>query len=121
MRTHFDDALVAGCHRLLPVGLDDKDDEHVVAAAVLGGAGAIVTHNVKDFPRDRLPSALLVRQPHAFAEDMVAADLRGAARAVTEMAHRMKNPPLGATDILDLLATRYGMGAAVQPVRNFFR
>ncbi|MFC0448925.1 MULTISPECIES: PIN domain-containing protein [Rhodococcus] len=56
MREYFDDALVTGWEPLegtfsLPV----PDDEHVVATAVVGGAGVIVTDSRKDVPRDRVP------------------------------------------------------------------
>ena len=56
MRQAFDDAEITGWEGLEGTyGLPDPDDEHVVAAAVVGGAGAIVTLNTKDFPTASSP------------------------------------------------------------------
>ena len=61
MRVYFDDALVVGWEPLEGTyGLPDIDDEHVVAAAVVGGAGAIVTDNLKHFPSDQVPQNIQV-------------------------------------------------------------
>lgn len=53
MRTYFGDALVTGWEGWEEAyGLPDAGDAHVVASAVVGGAGVIVTDNVKrPFPQ----------------------------------------------------------------------
>lgn len=58
MRVAFDDSEVPeGAYKSMEgtFGLPDPHDEHVVAAAVIGQAGVIVTENVKDFPDRCLP------------------------------------------------------------------
>lgn len=57
MTRAFSDALVTGWEGLEGTfALPDADDEHVPAAAVVGGAGAIVTDNGKHFPIGKVPS-----------------------------------------------------------------
>lgn len=108
MRRHFDDALVIGWGGLDGTyGLPDPDDEHVVAAAVVGGAGAIVTENVKDFPLEVVPSHLQILSAQEFAASTADVDPERAARALQVLAERHRNPPHTAAELLELLIDRY--------------
>ena len=62
MREHFDSAWVTGYERFIEtVTLPDRDDRHVVAAAIRCAAQYIVTENIKDFPEDVLAEMDLER------------------------------------------------------------
>lgn len=67
-------------------GLPDINDEHVVAAALVGGADVIVTSNLKDFPPQRIPNPVKVISPAQFAADIVAVSPDAAHQAVITMA-----------------------------------
>jgi hypothetical protein len=109
------DAAAARAHRL--IDLPDSDDEHVAAAAVVGGAGAIVTDNLKDFPIANVPAHVKVLSPAEFAADTVAVSPDVALRALQTMASRYSAPRLTTEDILDRLVQRYVMIEAVEPIR----
>jgi hypothetical protein len=64
MRAAFPEAMVKIPKRLLEAfdcG-EDKDDRHVVAAAVRGQANAIITYNIKHFPAPCLEEYDLISQ-----------------------------------------------------------
>jgi len=51
MDEHVPDCLVTGFEALIPMlTLPDPNDRHVLAAAIHGGAGLIITFNMCDFP-----------------------------------------------------------------------
>lgn len=122
MRGAFGDAEVEGWEGLEGAyGLPDPDDEHVVAAAVVAGAGAIVTRNTKHFPQLRLPSGIKVISPAEFATNTVALDPSRAHVAVGTIASRSgrKGPRLTEDQILDMLVVRYHMTDAVEILRTY--
>ncbi|MFG2043386.1 PIN domain-containing protein [Dactylosporangium sp. NPDC048998] len=121
MRAAFDDAEVHGWEGLDgSYGLPDPDDEHVLAAAVVAGAGAIVTHNLKHFPSDRLPLGVEVLPPSEFAANTVSLDPVRARAAVSAIAERSgkQGPPLTEHQVLDALVSRYGMTQVAQLLRD---
>lgn len=118
MRSAFADAIVHGWEPLAGTyGLPDPDDEHVVAAAVVGGAGTMVTDNLKDFPRPMVPAHIQVLHPRQFAADTVDVDPARAAAALHQIAERLHDPPRTPGEILDLLAHRYRMTDVAEIVR----
>ena len=121
MRQAFDDAEVEGWEGLEGTyGLPDPNDEHVAAAAVVGGAEAIVTANLKDFPPARLPSGLQALPAAEFALNTVSLDPARSLVAVAQIAGRSgrKGPGLTVESILELLVVRYGLDNAVEVLRH---
>jgi predicted nucleic acid-binding protein len=116
MRTAFPDAEVRGWEPFEGTyGLPDPDDEHVVAAAHLAGAGAIVTANFKDFPPSLIPANIEVISAQEFALNTVALSPTGALAALAHISARYgrNGPPRSVADLLTVLAERYGMSDAV--------
>ena len=116
MRTAFPDAEIRGWEPLEGTyGLPDPDDEHVVAAAHIAGAGAIVTANFKDFPATLVPASIEVISAQDFALNTVALSPAGALTALGQISARYgrNGPPRSVEDLLAVLAERYGMNDAV--------
>lgn len=119
MTNAFDDSCVTGWERLEgSYGLPDPDDEHLVAAAVVGNAGAIVTDNLRDLPRERIPAGIHIIRPAAFASDTVSLNPDLALSAVRTMSARLQRPPRTVDEVLDHLATKNGWHDAVAQMRG---
>lgn len=105
MREAFDDALVTGWEELQPgIHLPDEDDRHVVATAVRGGADAIVTANLADFPAAALgPLGLEAVHPDEFLLDQADLSPPTVIQVIREQAAHTSRPPLTAQDLATLL------------------
>ncbi|MET8774068.1 PIN domain-containing protein [Nocardia sp. NPDC004654] len=115
MTSAFDDALVRGWEPLEgSFGLPDPDDEHVVAAAVVSNAGALVTENWRDFPASLMPTGLQVVGAAEFAANTCAVDPARALVAVQKISMRHRDPAQTVDQVLAILATRYKMHEAVE-------
>ena len=114
MREAFDDALVSGWEELEGgLSLPDQDDRHVLAAAIRGGAQAIITANAKDFPAAALaPLGLEAVHPDDFLLDQLDLSPPTILQVIREQAARTRRPPLTPRD----LATLLGRAA---PIRNY--
>jgi PIN domain len=116
MRDAFDDAEIVGWQALEgSFGLPDENDEHVLAAAVIGGAGVIVSHNLRDFPRHLVPSGIGLQSPAEFAHHTVSLNPPAALHAIATISVRSgrKGPHRTVSDILTILNDRYGFIDAV--------
>ena len=119
MQGAFDDACVTGWEPLVgSYDLPDPDDEHLVAAEVVGGAGVIVSDNVKDLPASLLPDGLSVVTAARFARDTVSVAPEAAHIGLEKISSRYVNPPCDVDTLLGLLCDRYGMRDAVALLRG---
>jgi hypothetical protein len=120
MRASFGDALVIGWEGLEGTyGLPDPDDDYVLAAAVLGGAGSIVTDNVKDFPLDKIPNGIQIISAKDFAYETVAMRPDLGLTAVLAISQRTgrNHPRQSPEGILNSLDTIYSMDTATGLIR----
>jgi hypothetical protein len=94
MREAFGDALATGWEELEPgIRLPDEDVRHVVATAVRGGADAIITANVADFPVTTLsPLGLEAVHPDDFLLGQLDLSPPTIVQIIREQAAHIRNP-----------------------------
>ena len=120
MREAFDDALVSGWEELEGgLSLPDQDDRHVLAAAIRGGAQAIITANAKDFPADALaPLGLEAVHPDDFLLDQLDLSPPTILQVIREQAAHTRRPPLTPRDLATLLGRAGVPGFADELLRR---
>jgi predicted nucleic acid-binding protein len=85
--------------------LNDEKDRHVLAAAVAGGAEAVVTANLLDFPPEACdPLGVEAVHPDDFLLGLYALVPHLVANAVSEQAADLQAPPKTLDELLDMLA-----------------
>jgi len=116
---HFPDASARGYEPLIAtIELRDPDDRHVVAAAVIAGADAIVTANLSDFPLVSLePLGLHAVSPDDFLLDLLDLAPATMVQIVHEQARATSRPPLDFTDVLISLG-KAGVAGFASTVRD---
>jgi hypothetical protein len=120
MNDTFEDALVAGREPLLDgLVLPDADDRHVLAAAMRGGAQAIVTFNLKDFPDATLaPLDITAVHPDTFLLDQLDLAPPVVLDVLREQAAHTRRPRLDVEDVVARLARAGVPGFADEVTRH---
>lgn len=105
MDQHVPGALVTNYQTLIPsIELPDRDDRHVVAAAIKARAEAVITFNLKDFPDEALSKyAIKAIHPDDFITDLMELNIGCVLEAVRRHRTSLKNPPFTADQYLDCL------------------
>jgi predicted nucleic acid-binding protein len=105
MNDVVEDALVENYEYLIPtLELPDPDDRHVLAAAIVGHADAIVTFNLKDFPDQSVSRhSIEVLHPDDFLVAQYGLDQIRVLRVVKACRTKLRNPPKSAVDYLATL------------------
>lgn len=102
MNAAFNGAMVDGWQPIA-VGLElpDPDDRHVLAAAIAGGAQAVVTFNLVDFPAKQLePHNVNAVHPDAFLLDQLDLAPARVLNALARQAQRFRKPPMDLSGLL---------------------
>lgn len=102
MNASVPDCLVTNYEQLANnIELPDADDRHVVAAAIVGHADAIVTFNTKDFPEAVLqPYGIEVQHPDEFVMNQLQLQKIPALSAIKKMRSRWTNPARPAEELI---------------------
>lgn len=103
IRFYFPDTLVLNYEGLIDnLNLPDKDDRHVLAAAIKVNANIIVTNNLKDFPDDYLDSfGLKAVCADDFLTDIIDLNPKIALQAFKDLVLNRKNPAMDEFQVLE--------------------
>ncbi len=107
MTEAFDGAAVpqTAVDRLEPAMTNDPKDRHVLAAAVVSGAQAVITLNLRDFPLAACaPFAVEPLHPDVFPLYVHGLDPNNVHEAVERQAHALRRPPMTFDELLERLA-----------------
>ena len=108
MNASVPDCLVMNYEKLAnSIELPDPDDRHVVAAAIVGHADAVVTFNTRDFPEAVLrPYGIEVQHPDEFVMNQLQLHKIPALSAIKKMRMRWANPARSAQDLITAFELR---------------
>lgn len=115
------DCLVTNYEYLTPqLQLPDWGDRHVLAAAIAGGAEAIVTFNLSDFPQSILEQYNIIAQhPDEFISDLLDLKPSKVIAAARTCQQRLKNPPKSFEEYLEILL-KQGLSVSVSIFQELY-
>lgn len=97
--------------------LPDPNDRHVLAAAIVGHADAIVTANLKDFPANVMAAhGIEVQHPDDFLMNQLELRPFEALEVIKRVRARRKNPPTTPVEFIDMVE-KNGLPQAAQHLR----
>lgn len=101
LNSAFPDAMVSDYEHLVgALKCRDPKDNHVLAAAIVGEAGALVTFNVSDFPEDLFEAhGIELRHTDDFLLDLVDLSPKQAVRAIGRLQASYSRPALRTTEL----------------------
>ena len=102
MNQAIDDCLIDGYDYLIPnLDLPDKNDCHVLAAAIHGKAQVILTYNLRDFPKKALsPLGITAEHPDEFLTVLIDRFADAVIDVLEEMRSRKTRPPVSREEML---------------------
>jgi len=105
MNSAFPDANTINYEDLITgLTLHDKNDRHVLAAAIRSNSDVIVTFNLKDFPVEYLKKFDIEAQhPDEFISNLINLNRSQAIQALNNQIKSLKNPPKRKTDVIETL------------------
>lgn len=119
MALTVEDALIHHYRFVIPtLELPDPDDRHVLAAAIVGHADAIVTFNLKDFPEEKISQYEIESlHPDDFLIAQYDLDPIRVLSVIKASRMRLKKPPKSADEYLATLEQQ-GLPQTCQILRN---
>lgn len=105
MNNAFTDANIVNFEHLIPtLTLPDKNDRHVLAAAIRCNADLIITFNLKDFPTSELQKYNVeVQSPDILISDLIDLNLELCCIAFSKMIKRLRKPIKTKRQIIEIL------------------
>lgn len=120
MDKHCHDCLVVDYEGLIDhIQLPDEDDRHVLAAAIRCGADAIITRNLKDFPKVELSKhGIEAIHPDDFVINNIDLNIARVLEAARKQRASLKNPIVDVDTFLDILL-KQGLPQTVEVLKTY--